>query len=167
MDETIDASIVIAGAGFAGLGMAIRLKREGIDDFVVLERADDLGGTWRDNHYPGLCCDIPSHVYSYSFELNPHWTRGFAPGWEIQEYLKRTADKYGVLPHIRYRTELLDAGWDEERRRWRIETSAGRYDAGLLISAVGALSEPSIPDLPGLERFQGKAFHSAHWDHGY
>jgi cation diffusion facilitator CzcD-associated flavoprotein CzcO len=167
MGERTDTTIAIIGAGFAGLGMAIRLREEGIDDFVVLERAGDLGGTWRDNHYPGLCCDIPSHVYSYSFELNPGWTRGFAPGWEIQSYLKRTAEKHGVLPHLRYDHEVLDARWDEDRRLWRIETAGGDFTARILISAAGGLSEPSIPDLPGLDRFEGKVFHSAHWDHDH
>ena len=167
MSQSDDVSVAIVGSGFAGLGMAIRLKREGIDDFVVLERAGDLGGTWRDNHYPGLACDIPSHVYSFSFELNPDWTRGFAPGWEIQGYLKRSAEKYGVLPHIRYDHEVLDAEWDDDARRWRIGTAAGDFTARVLVSAAGGLSEPSIPDLPGIERFEGRAFHSADWDHDH
>ncbi|HKG35802.1 MAG TPA: NAD(P)/FAD-dependent oxidoreductase [Solirubrobacterales bacterium] len=167
MSRTPDTSVAIIGSGFAGLGMAIRLKREGIEDFIVLERAADLGGTWRDNHYPGLSCDIPSHVYSFSFELNPDWTRGFAPGWEIQRYLKRTAEKYGILPHLRYDHEVLDARWEEDGRRWRIQTTRGDVTARVLVSAAGGLSEPSIPDLPGLGRFQGRAFHSADWDHDH
>ena len=157
--------VAIIGTGFAGLGMALRLKRAGIEDFVLLERAGDLGGTWRDNHYPGLCCDIPSHVYSFSFELNPYWTRGFAPGHEIQDYLRQTAQKHGVMPHIRFEHEVLEAAWNEDARRWEIETSAGRYTADVLVAASGGLSDASIPDLPGLESFEGKRFHSADWDH--
>jgi cation diffusion facilitator CzcD-associated flavoprotein CzcO len=167
MERATTKEIAIVGTGFAGLGMAIRLKQAGMHDFVLLERADDLGGTWRDNHYPGLCCDIPSHVYSYSFELNPNWTRGFAPGWEIQGYLKRTAEKYDLLPHIRYGHELLEAAWDDDGNRWRIHTAGGDLSARVLVSAAGGLSEPSTPDLPGLERFRGKTFHSADWDHDH
>ena len=163
----MEHEIAIVGTGFAGLGMAIRLKEAGIDDFVLLERADHLGGTWRDNHYPGLCCDIPSHVYSYSFELNPNWTRGFAPGWEIQDYLERTADKHDLLPHIRYGHEVLEAAWEEDDGRWRLQTAGGEVTAKVLISGAGGLSEPSTPRLPGLERFQGKSFHSADWDHDH
>ena len=159
--------IAIVGSGFSGLGMAIRLKEAGIDDFVVLERADDLGGTWRDNHYPGLCCDVPSHVYSYSFELNPFWTRGFAPGWEILDYLRKCADKHGVLEHIRYRHEVLGASWREEARHWEIETAGGRFAARFLVVGAGALTDPSVPDLPGLGDFEGTTFHSAHWDHDH
>jgi hypothetical protein len=109
-----EVDIGIIGTGFSGLGAAIRLKRAGIDDFLVFERADDVGGTWRDNHYPGLCCDIPSHVYSFSFELNPRWTRGFAPGWEIRDYLRYTAAKYRVVDHLRFGHEVLEAAWDED-----------------------------------------------------
>lgn len=157
--------VAIIGSGFAGIGAAIRLKQAGIDDFVVLERADDLGGTWRANHYPGLCCDVPSHVYSFSFELNPHWKRGFAPGAEIKEYIRTCAEKHDILPRIRYRHEVLEAAWDEGSRRWRIETSGGNFEAQFVISGAGALSDPSTPDLPGVDRFQGKTFHSMNWDH--
>lgn len=159
--------VAIIGTGFSGIGAAIRLKRAGIDDIVLLERADDLGGTWRDNHYPGLCCDVPSHVYSFSFELNKHWTRGFAPGWEIQDYLRKTAEKHGVTPHIRYGHQVLEAAWDDEQRLWRIETSGGRFTARFLISGSGALSDPSTPDIPGLDDFEGKMFHSVRWDHDH
>jgi len=159
--------VAIIGTGFSGIGAAIRLKRAGIDDLVLLERADDLGGTWRDNHYPGLCCDVPSHVYSFSFELNKHWTRGFAPGWEIQDYLRSTAQKHGVTERIRYRHEVLEAAWDDEARRWRIETAGGHFTANFLLSGSGALSDPSTPDIPGLGDFEGKLFHSVHWDHDH
>lgn len=165
--ETQNVKVAIVGAGFSGLGTAIRLKRAGIHDFVVLERADDLGGTWRDNHYPGCCCDVPSHLYSYSFELNPLWTRAFAPQWEIWDYLRRTAEKHGVIPHIRYLHELNNAAWDEPAQRWRIETTGGAFTAQVLVLGTGALSNPMIPDLPGRESFQGASFHSATWDHDH
>ena len=157
--------VAIIGSGFAGVGAAIRLRRAGIEDFVILERADDLGGTWHANHYPGLCCDVPSHVYSFSFELNPHWKRGFAPGDEIKDYIRRCADEHGITSRIRYGHEVLEASWDAGRRRWLIETTGGDFEAEFLISGAGGLSDPSVPDLPGLERFEGHAFHSAEWDH--
>jgi cation diffusion facilitator CzcD-associated flavoprotein CzcO len=159
--------LAIIGSGFSGLGMAIRLKRAGIDDFVVLERASDLGGTWRDNDYPGCCCDVPSHVYSFSFELNPGWTRGFAPQWEILQYLRRTAHKYGVLPHLRYQHEVLEAAWQEDKEHWHVRTSRGDFTAQFLVSAAGPLSDPKIPDLPGVGDFEGTMFHSATWRHDH
>lgn len=159
--------IAIVGAGFSGVGLGIRLKRAGIVEFVVLERADSLGGTWRDNHYPGLCCDIPSHVYSYSFQLNPFWTRGFAEGWEIRAYLEHAAARYGVTPHIRFRHEVIEAAWDENAKRWTIETASGRLTSDFLVSAGGPLSDPTTPQLPGLDEFEGTMFHSARWDHDH
>jgi cation diffusion facilitator CzcD-associated flavoprotein CzcO len=159
--------IAIIGAGFSGLGVAARLKQQGVHDFVVLERAQDLGGTWRDNDYPGLCCDIPSHVYSYSFELHPHWTRGFSPGWEIHGYLKSTADKHGVTPHLRLGHEVREAAWSDADSRWVIDTSAATLSADVLINAAGPLSDPTTPQIPGIDGFQGKCFHSAEWDHGH
>ena len=155
----------IIGAGFAGLGMAIRLEQEGLGPFAVFERADDIGGTWKVNHYPGCCCDVPSHVYSYSFELNPNWKRGFAPQGEILAYLQHCADKYGVREHVRLQHEVTDAAWDDEHRRWRIETTKGTFTADVLVAAGGALSEPRAPDIPGVDSFQGTCFHSARWDH--
>jgi cation diffusion facilitator CzcD-associated flavoprotein CzcO len=163
--ERVDA--VIVGSGFSGLGMAIRMLQSGMDDFVVLERADALGGTWRDNHYPGCCCDVPSHVYSFSFALNPDWTRGFAPQEEIRKYLEATADAFGVRPHIRFGHEVTGAEWDEAERRWLVQTPQGRFSARVLVSGAGAFSDPLIPDLPGLERFRGATFHSADWDHDH
>src|SRR4051812_36873946 len=159
--------VAVVGAGFAGLGIAIRLKQEGVEDFVVLERGDEVGGTWRVNHYPGCCCDVPSHVYSYSFELNPKWTRGFAPQWEILEYLKHCTDKYGIRPHIRFGHEMTEARWDDDACRWQIDSSRGSFTADVLVNAGGALSSPKDPDIPGLERFEGKTFHSAEWDHDH
>jgi cation diffusion facilitator CzcD-associated flavoprotein CzcO len=157
--------IVIVGTGFSGLGMAIRLRQEGEDDFVLLERAGDVGGTWRDNTYPGCRCDVPSHLYSFSFAPNPSWSSTFSPQPEILDYLRDCADRYGVMPHIRFHTELRGADWDEDSQLWCIETSQGGLTADMLIAAQGPLSEPSYPDLPGLERFEGKTFHSARWDH--
>ena len=159
--------VAIIGTGFSGIGAAIRLKQAGIDDFVLLERFDDLGGTWHANHYPGLCCDVPSHVYSFSFELNPHWERGFAPGAEIKEYIRGCAERHGITTRIRYRAEVLEAEWDASARRWRIHTSGGDFEAQFLISGAGALSDPSTPDLPGLERFRGTTFHSRDWNHDH
>jgi cation diffusion facilitator CzcD-associated flavoprotein CzcO len=157
--------VCIVGTGFSGIGMAIQLKRDGIDDFVLIERADDLGGTWRDNTYPGCACDVPSHLYSFSFEPNPGWSRTFSPQPEIWDYLRRCADKYGVTPYIRYGHELTEAAWDEDEQLWRVETSNGTLTADVLVSGVGGLSEPKLPDIPGIESFEGAAFHSAQWDH--
>jgi cation diffusion facilitator CzcD-associated flavoprotein CzcO len=159
--------IAIIGSGFGGLGAAIRLKQRGIDDFVVLERADDLGGTWRDNSYPGCACDVESHLYSFSFAPNPDWTHSFSGQPEIWAYLRQCAAQFGVLPHLRFGHEVQAAAWDEGAQRWRLRTSAGDYTAAVVVMATGPLSDPIVPALPGLERFRGRAFHSAHWDHGY
>ena len=159
--------VAIIGAGFAGLGMAIRLKEAGIGDITVFERFDGVGGTWRANHYPGCCCDVPSHVYSYSFELSKDWTRGFAPQREILDYLDKTADRHGVRDLCRFNTEVTDAAWDDAAKHWKIETTQGSFTADVLVNAGGALSEPKAPDIPGLETFGGKAFHSARWDHDH
>lgn len=157
--------VAVIGAGFAGLGMAIRLQQENAGPFVVFERGSEVGGTWRENHYPGCCCDVPSHVYSYSFELNPSWERGFAPQREILGYLNHCADKYGARPHIRFGHEVTGAAWDATARRWTIDTSGGHFTADVLVNAAGALSEPKDPEIPGLESFRGTKFHSAQWNH--
>ncbi|WP_375760881.1 flavin-containing monooxygenase [Corallococcus exercitus] len=159
--------VVIAGAGFAGLGMAIRLKQDGIDDFVILERADDVGGVWRDNVYPGIACDVQSLLYSFSFAPNPGWSRVYSPGWEIQAYLRDCVQRFQLTPFLRFGHAVLRAKWDTARRRWVLETSRGTLTADLFVAAVGALSEPVIPALPGLERFRGKVMHSARWDLGH
>ena len=159
--------IVIVGSGFAGLGMAITLRRHGIEDFVVLERAGSVGGTWRENTYPGCACDVPSHLYSLSFAPNPDWSRAFSPQPEILEYLKRTARGSGVHDHIRFHTELTDARWDEEAELWRLETSRGGLSAQILVTAIGGLIEPKLPAIPGLADFEGEVFHSARWNHDY
>jgi len=159
--------VAIVGAGFSGLGMAIRLKERGIDDFVVLERGEDVGGTWRDNTYPGAACDVPSHLYSFSFAPNPNWTRTYSPQREIRDYLCRTARRSGVEPHLRYGHKVCEAAWDDDGRRWRIDTAGGLFTADVLVLGNGPLAEPSIPAIPGLDRFEGALFHSARWDHGH
>ncbi|GAA4849645.1 NAD(P)/FAD-dependent oxidoreductase [Saccharopolyspora rosea] len=160
--------VIIVGTGFSGLGMAIRLKEAGIDDFVVLEKADGLGGTWRDNTYPGCACDVPSLMYSFSFEQNPSWSRMFAEQQEISDYLEHCADKYRVREHIHYGVEFTGAEFDEQTRTWRVSTADGtEYVGQALVSGVGALHIPSYPELPGLERFEGEVFHSAEWNHDY
>jgi cation diffusion facilitator CzcD-associated flavoprotein CzcO len=157
--------IIVVGTGFSGLGAAIQLKRRGIDDFVILERYDGVGGTWRDNSYPGCACDVPSRLYSFSFAPNPDWSRRYSPQPEIWAYMEKVARDYGVLPHVRDNHELIEARWDDVRELWELETSQGRYTADVVISGMGGLSEPAIPNLPGLENFKGKTFHSAQWDH--
>ena len=157
--------VAIVGSGFAGLGMAIRLKRAGLDDFVILERAADIGGTWRDNSYPGCACDVESDLYSFSFALNPDWTRKYAPQAEIQGYLKRCAARFGILPHVQFGREVLGAAWDERAAEWNIATTRGPLRSSVLVLGNGPLSDPIIPDLPGLATFEGDVFHSASWRH--
>ncbi|NNH69775.1 NAD(P)/FAD-dependent oxidoreductase [Nocardia uniformis] len=157
--------IVIVGSGFSGLGMAIRLRQQGRNDFLVLERGHDVGGTWRDNTYPGAACDVPSHLYSYSFALNPEWTRSFSKQPEIQQYIQGVADKYGVRDRHIFGCDMTGAQWNEAASRWDIQTSQGPFTADILISAVGALCEPNLPDIKGINEFQGEIFHSARWNH--
>lgn len=157
--------IAIVGSGFSGLGMAIRLKQSSIDDFVVLERADDVGGTWNDNTYPGCACDVPSHLYSFSFAPNPDWSQTYSSQQEIWQYLRDCAQRYGVMDHIRFGCEVTQAAWDDDAKRWLIDTTQGTFAAEVLVAGVGPLSAPATPRLEGLERFEGKSFHSARWDH--
>ena len=163
--------IAIVGSGFAGLGMAIRLQQMGITSFTIYEAADDIGGTWRDNTYPGATCDVPSHLYSFSFEPNPAWSRVFAGQTEILGYLKHCARKYGVERYVRCNARVAAARFDEASQLWRIDIIANgsreTVDADVVIAANGALSRPATPGIPGLERFEGKLFHSARWDHAY
>ncbi len=166
-DEPQHVRIAIVGAGFSGLGLAIRLKQQGIDDFVVLERAGEVGGTWRDNTYPGCACDVQSHLYSFSFALNPDWSHAYSPQPEIQDYLRACARRFGILPHICCNAEVLKASWDEAQQQWLITTRQGKLTAQIVAMGNGPLSEPSIPSLPGLERFEGMTFHSARWRHDY
>ncbi|HUK69699.1 MAG TPA: NAD(P)/FAD-dependent oxidoreductase [Streptosporangiaceae bacterium] len=163
---TSDPAIVIIGTGFAGLCMAIQLKKASFHNFVILEKDDDLGGTWRDNKYPGCACDVPSHMYSFSFELNPDWSRMFSPQEEIWAYMRRCADKYGVTAHIHYGSAVERIEWDDVKRRWHVTTTSGDvYTTRAIVSGSGGLHVPSIPEIPGADRFAGPAFHSAQWDY--
>ncbi|WP_405948546.1 NAD(P)/FAD-dependent oxidoreductase [Streptomyces prunicolor] len=167
MTEREHVRVAVIGSGFGGLGAAVRLRREGVTDFVVLERADSVGGTWRDNSYPGCACDVPSHLYSFSFAPNADWPRTFSGQEHIRAYLENVADVFRLRPHIRFNSEVKMMTWDAERLRWDIETTGGSYSADLVVSATGPLSDPKIPDIPGLDSFPGKVFHSARWDHDY
>jgi len=159
-----DVRIAVLGAGMAGVLSAVKLKEAGLTDFTVYEKASRLGGTWRENTYPGIGCDVPSHLYSYSFRLNPHWSHRYSPGAEIQAYLERTAEESGVLPFFRFGDEVVRCTF--ERGRWRLETASGhRGEADIVIAATGVLHHPKIPHFAGLETFAGAAFHSARWDH--
>ncbi|WP_460072421.1 flavin-containing monooxygenase [Streptomyces sp. YKOK-I1] len=162
---TVEALII--GSGLSGIGAAVALRRSGVRDLVVVEKADDLGGTWRDNTYPGCACDVPSALYSYSFAPNPEWTRAFAGQPEIRAYLRDTADRYGVTPLIRFGTEALRAQWDPREARWRVETTQGVHLARFLVAAAGPWHEPLLPDIPGLADFPGEVFHSARWRHDH
>lgn len=159
--------VVVVGSGFSGLSVAIGLRRRGVEDFMVLERAGDIGGTWRDNTYPGCACDVPSRLYSFSFAQNADWSESFSPQPEIRAYLRRCAERYGVLPHVRLDHEVTAMRWDDGESRWHLETSHGPMTADAVVAGVGALSEPLVPALPGLERFEGTTFHSATWDHDH
>ena len=159
--------VAVIGSGFGGLGAAVRLRREGITDFVILERRAAVGGTWHDNTYPGCACDVPSHLYSLSFAPNAEWPRAFSAQPDIREYLERLADTFGLRQHIRFNTEVEQAMWDREELRWTVQTSRGTLTADMVVSATGPLSAPSLPDIPGLDGFQGKVFHSSTWDHDY
>jgi cation diffusion facilitator CzcD-associated flavoprotein CzcO len=166
-DQPAHVRVAVVGAGFAGLGMAIRLAHEGIRDFVVLERADDVGGTWRDNRYPGAACDVPSLLYSFSFAPSTEWSRAFSPQPEILEYLRRCVDDHGIRPHLRFGHDVRSAQWDDDAARWHIETSRGSLTADVLVGGMGPLSEPRVPDIPGLDGFEGTSFHSAQWPHDH
>ncbi|MFH9430653.1 flavin-containing monooxygenase [Streptomyces sp. NPDC017615] len=167
MAEHEHVRVAVIGSGFGGLGAAVRLRREGITDFVVLERAGSVGGTWRDNSYPGCACDVPSHLYSFSFAPNPDWPRTFSGQEHIRAYLERVADDFGLRPHLRFDSEVKLMTWDAENLRWNIETASGSLTADVVVSATGPLSDPKIPAVPGLDSFPGRVFHSARWDHDY
>ncbi|MER6526745.1 NAD(P)/FAD-dependent oxidoreductase [Streptomyces sp. NPDC001508] len=167
MAEHEHVRVAVIGSGFGGLGAAVRLRREGITDFVVLERADGVGGAWRDNSYPGCACDVPSHLYSFSFAPHPEWPRTFSGQEHIRAYLEQVTDIFRLRPHLRFDSEVKRATWDARRLRWHIETSGGPLFADVVVSATGPLSDPQIPTVPGLDSFPGKVFHSARWDHGY
>src|SRR3954453_11898578 len=156
--------IAIVGSGFAGLGMAIKLKEAGEEDFILFERRDDVGFTWNANTYPGAACDVPSRLYSFSF-AGYDWSRSFSEQGEIQDYLRTCVDRFVVRPRLRFGVKVEQAAWDDAGGHWHVRTTSGDLTADVLVSAGGALSEPKLPDIPGVESFAGKIFHSAAWDH--
>ena len=161
---------VVIGAGFAGLCSAIKLDEAGERDFLVVERGSDVGGTWRDNTYPGAACDVPSQLYSFSFAPNTEWSRSFSPQPEIQAYIQRVADRSGVLDRFRFETSLEEARWDEAEQLWHVRTSglsSGRLTADVVVSAAGALSDAKLPDIDGIDSFAGEVFHSSQWRHDH
>lgn len=161
-----DLDVAIIGAGFGGLGMGIALKRDGVERFAIFEKADGVGGTWRANTYPGCACDVSSHLYSFSFEPNPRWSRMFAPQPEILAYLEHCTDKYGLRPHLRLNQTLGSLEWSDAKREWTVSLEGGEtVTARAVVAGLGGLSRPSIPTLPGVEKFEGAVFHSARWRH--
>lgn len=159
---------LIIGSGFAGIGMAIALKKAGVGDVLILEKQSDVGGVWRDNTYPGAACDVPSHLYSFSFEPNPDWSRVFAPQAEIHRYLKHCAEKYGLLPSIRFGCEVAHVRYQDALALWAVTLTSGQvFQARFVVTATGQLSRPVYPKLEDMDAFQGRAWHSAHWDHHY
>lgn len=163
-----DFFAIVIGAGFSGLAMGIKLAEEGIDSFVILERADEVGGTWRDNSYPGAGCDVHSHLYSYSFEQNPDWSRTYGAQPEIQDYILRVTGKYRLRPKIRFGAEVVAARFDDDTGVWTVRIASGEeLTARVVISAAGGLTNPAIPDFEGLDTFEGRVFHTARWDHDY
>lgn len=158
------AEVLIIGAGFAGLGMGAQLRRHDRKDFLIIERASEVGGTWRDNVYPGAACDVPSHLYSFSFAQNPHWSAYYSPGPEIQQYIRKVAHDEGLYPHIRFNANMEDARWDDLGEQWVVRTPRGNYTGRYLITGTGHLADPRLPEIPGLDAFTGRVFHSARWD---
>ena len=156
--------VTVIGGGVAGVAAAERLRRDG-HDFLVLERGGDVGGTWRDNTYPGAACDVPSHLYSFSFAPNPNWTRSFSPQGEIQDYLVDVVRRHRLRDHYVFGCDVLTTTWNDADARWELETTKGRFTADVVVAAFGALCEPSLPDIAGIEDFDGTIFHSARWDH--
>jgi len=163
-----DCEIAIIGAGFAGIGMAIRLLQSGIRDFTLFERASEIGGNWRDNTYPGAACDVPSHVYSLSFEPTARWSRAFAESDEIQSYLLALVDKWRLREHLRLGCEIVEARFDEAAGAWSLTTDADeRVRARVVVAGMGGLVDPAFPDIKGRESFGGEVFHTARWNHDY
>lgn len=161
--DTNKARIVVIGTGFAGIAAAARLLQEGEQDLIILERGSDVGGVWRDNQYPGCACDVESHLYSLSFAPNPDWSRKFSPQPEIHAYLQNCANEFGLMEHVRFQHEAQKLDWDDMNKEWRIRTNHGEFRADIIVGAFGALSNPSIPALEGMDRFKGEVFHSAEW----
>ncbi|MCZ4098675.1 NAD(P)/FAD-dependent oxidoreductase [Streptomyces sp. So13.3] len=161
------AQVLIVGSGFSGIALGRALRKSKFTDFRILERGSDVGGVWHSNTYPGCRCDVPSHLYSFSFAPNPDWTSTYSPQPEIQEYLRHCLDRFGLRPHLRTGIEVEEARWDEDDRLWHVTTNTGPWTAQVLVSAVGPLTEPKLPDVPGIDRFQGTIMHSARWDHDH
>lgn len=160
--------IIIIGCGFGGIGMGIKLKEAGIHSFTIFERADEVGGTWRDNTYPGCACDVPSYVYSFSFEPNPNWSNIFGHQPEIQQYLLDCVAKHQLRSHIRFNTAVVKAEFDEEKGLWTLTTDSGEtHQARMVVSAVGGLTDPALPEIEGIEDFKGEMFHTARWNKNY
>ena len=167
-DSSLDADIIIVGAGISGIGAGIELRRRGYNSFILLEAAADLGGTWRDNTYPGVAVDIPFSSYCYSFETDYPWSRLFPEGAEIQDYIRHCAQKFGIAEHIRYNSNVLRSEFDPSEDSWTTRlVGSESLRSRFVISATGLFTQPKIPDFPGLESFAGKAMHSARWDHGH
>ena len=158
-------SIAVVGGGFGGVAAVVMLRRAGYRDVTVFERGDRIGGVWHHNTHPGAACDIPSHLYEFSFAPNPRWSRRYAPQREIQEYLEQVVRAHGLEERIKTGTEVQQARWDAPRERWILRTSAGVHEADILLTACGQLSVPSVPSISGLDQFQGPAFHTARWEH--
>lgn len=169
MSATIEHhKVAIIGTGFSGLGMAIKLKQTGEEDFIAFEKEGGVGGTWRVNHYPGCACDVPSHLYSFSFAPNPSWSRMFSPQPEIKRYLEHCADKFNLMPHIRLNNAITSARWNESNALWYLTDQHGKkYSANILVAGTGGLSTPAYPDIKGSDTFEGAIFHSQDWDHQY
>lgn len=164
--EQAPLRVLIIGSGFAGLGLAMRLRQQGVEDFLILEKGSEPGGTWRDNTYPGAACDVPSHLYSFSFEPKTDWTRRYAPQAEIFAYVRQCVSKYQLQSRIRCNSEVAEAAFDEQTALWQVTTCDGaRFSARALVSACGQLNRPLYPKIPGVERFAGESFHSARWRH--
>src|SRR5271155_3153986 len=161
MSNEVDA--VVVGGGMSGIAATIALKRQGLGSIVVLEKSDGLGGVWYHNNYPGAACDVPSPLYSYSFAANPEWSQLFAGGSEIREYFRRVARERDVVRHVRFKTELIEARWNEATCRWICKSSGGQLSSRFLILATGHLHQPSIPAVAGIESFKGQSFHSSEW----
>lgn len=162
---TIYTKVLIIGAGFAGLGMGIKLLHSGRENFVILERRPDVGGAWYDNNYPGIACDVPSHFYSFSFITKPDWSRIFSPGGEIQQYMRKCAEDEGLIPYIKFNSDMVESRWNAEKEHWVIKTQDETYVCKILITGTGHLADSHTPNIEGLDTFTGDFFHSAEWDH--
>ncbi|MCW3066138.1 MAG: putative monooxygenase [Solirubrobacterales bacterium] len=165
--EAPQHEVAIIGAGLSGIGMAIALRRAGIEDFVILERAGDVGGTWRDNTYPGIGVDIPAQAYQFSYELKPDWSGVYATGAEVKAYVDQLVEHHGVRPFVRFHSEVTERVWDAEQQLWRLKLSGGEVTARFVIGAIGPFVDPKPAEIPGLDDFRGKVIQSARWDHDY